>query len=198
MSYAVISQVMDQLPSSIEVGDVKQYFIDIADDVVKDKLMDFDNNVDEVERQDIGVDNPNWIQLNHYPILDIEYIKDDINADDPVTVASTDYIRDDAAGIITLKALSTTIGSFTKGSKTVEIKYDYGYASVPADVARYASALVAKTILVINEQDAVGSKVMERMGDYQYKLDIMMNLNARFHYIAALEMAMIRKYKQVV
>ena len=198
MSYASISQIKEQHPE-VETSDIQDFYLDMADDVLKGELnRDFDEHEDVVERQNIDVANTDWIQLDHYPVLSILYIKDNAKNADPTTIAAIDYDADLDAGIITLLSDSTTITNFTYGKRTVEVKYNYGYETVPADIVRYASALVARTIMVVAEQDIYGAKSSERMGDYQYKLDIMKNLDARFHYIKLMKVALIRKYCKAV
>ena len=127
------------------------------------------------------------LMLNKCPVVSGSLtLYDDVNNSTPVTVDSSCYYLDLETGIIQLLKDKTLTGSnviteFTKGTHSVKVVYKYGYSTVPIDIKRFATLLLAKWLKLRNQQaDANGlSKI--QIGDYSESYDMkFMNIQSEF------------------
>lgn len=85
------------------------------------------------------------IKLEHYPILSIDYVKND-----GIALDIDDYLVYEDIGMIKLPDdtyISSSLfsaGYFTQGKQKVEIKYTWGATTVPYDIQLAATLLAAK------------------------------------------------------
>lgn len=97
------------------------------------------------EKFDIEDTNTNALKLEKYPIISVEYVKDD-----GVTLGTGEYLIYNDIGMIKLPEdtyLSSSIfssGYFTQGRQKVEVRYSFGDTAIPYDIQLAATMLAAK------------------------------------------------------
>lgn len=137
------------------------------------------------EYYDIRDNNKSELMLKKFPVIEnsVEIIDDVDNVS--TVLDSTSYRVDLETGIIQLKKINvngtTSIGQFTKGNKTVQVKYEHGFASVPALIAELATLLMAKAAKVKDQNaDADGLRSFTA-GNYSESRDLaFMNVSSEF------------------
>ena len=171
MGYCTKAQVISLLRNVTEC-EIEQTWIDWATSEVDNYTGTVFGQETEVEEfYDIDKEGQDSVILEHYPVTEVIYVKDDGE-----TVLTTDYMLYKKDGIIALR-VDTVLNAlfdvpyFTKGRQMVEVKYKYGYADVPQEI-QLACALFAADLALgklkksISEAEVEGEKIGEYSVDY--------------------------------
>lgn len=116
--------------------------------------------------------------LEKFPVIskDSLSIVDNVNSNTPINVDEDCYHIDLQSGIVQIIPVQNstvqTINYFTKGIHSVKVDYSYGYESVPDDISKIATLLIAKWTKIKNTNaDADGLKSL-KAGDYSETKDL--------------------------
>ena len=171
MSYSSKNDVSNLLVGTT-TSDIQEEWLDWADsyvDELTDRRFAVSNYV--IEKKDILDETTNVVYLNHYPIREISYVKDDgdeIDSADYVVYYDEGIIKLDLETIL-LKVVQTQY--FTKGYQKVEVKYKYGQSKTPDIISYFATLLAANLAANALESKITGLGVLykEQIGDYSYQ-----------------------------
>ena len=187
-----------------DITTIRDAFLTIAQTYIDVVMLNGDcqKHTNIPKRYDIDNNSINTVLLN-YPILQINEIIDNANGSTPVTLLAANYDFNPDDGILfLLNEVSEISGGevinyFTKGRQNLEVDYNYGYDSIPDDIHKFANELSAMICKSDTDSSESGSKVMEKIGNYQYQINIAKNVLARFSYLGMLEKALAVKYRKV-
>ncbi len=146
------------------------------------------SNADEY--YDIKRTDQTELVLKHFPIVTLTELINDANSSSPITLDSSSYYVDSESGIIQLLNNITTssvsyynnyVGYFSKGNRTVRVKYTYGYSDVPEIIQTIANLMLAKWAKIqLQQSDADGMKSV-RIGNYSETKDVeFVNIDSEF------------------
>lgn len=132
----------------------------VADQIVLDEIgLDSESSTAYSEKIDVTSGGQNELALAHRPVASVVAL----TIDGELLVENTDYAVDNELGFIKLLPLSA---SFPTGRQVVDITYNAGFASVPADI-EYAANIIA--VQLFNRQAHVGFET-EKTSSYSYRL----------------------------
>lgn len=125
------------------------------------------NETEKIEYFDIETGNTDTLFLKYFPIVSVLYVKDNES-----TVDTNDYLIYYDTGIIKLKTVEelTTVlyPYFTEGRQKVEVKYTYGYATIPEQIT-YAATLIAARIAKHHLAPTSADITEKQIGDTRVK-----------------------------
>lgn len=129
----------------------------------------FDSNT-ATEYYDILKDNQNELVLKNFPIISITSLTNEASSDDPKEIDNDSFVTDNESGILQLINTKTVSGNaisyFAKGFNTVKVVYEYGYNSVPNDIEKFATLLMARYLEMENILSDAGVLKSIKIGNY--------------------------------
>lgn len=166
--YTTKDAVLDLMGPNYVEADIKDSFLTFADSYIDALVKTQFRSITVTEKYDVETETQDTIFLKNYPIVSIDYVKDGVN-----TIDSNDYAIYNEEGYIRLHWQHdwrlVDEPYFTRGLQQVEIKYTYGYATVPGLISFLATLLVAE-LVDMSKSSAVGGKELksEDIGAYSY------------------------------
>jgi hypothetical protein len=130
------------------------------------------------EYYDIRKDDQDELVLKNFPVISITTLTNEARATTPKVIDSSNYVCDLDSGIIQLDGANASnnaeniIEAFAKGFNSVKVEYDYGYASVPGDIVKLATLLLAKWSKIKSEQATSNGLKSVSAGDYKETFDL--------------------------
>ena len=165
-NYTTKSRVAGML-EGIEVSDIWDEWLDFADSYIDSYTQTQFRETIMTEYYDVRNTRTDTIFLNHYPILDIKYVKNDGEELDKNSLAI--YYEE---GIVKLKAdyyweeIAGLRSYFTRGDQTVEVKYSWGTSQVPTIITYFATLLAANMAIKSYPGKVRNIVKSEKIGDY--------------------------------
>lgn len=171
MGYCTKAQIISLL-RNVDECEIQQTWIDWATSEIESYTgVVFGQELEVTEFYDIDKEGQDSVILEHYPVTEIVYVKD--NGE---TVATTDYMLYEKDGIVALR-VDTVLNAlfdvpyFTKGRQMVEVKYKWGYLEVPSEIQLVCALFAADLALgklkkSISEAEVEGEKIGEYSVDY--------------------------------
>jgi hypothetical protein len=144
---------------SSEITEAMQEIINvwIDENIRQDGFVQY--NADEY--YDIGKFGQNELVLRHFPVISLSVITKTGSPNESV-VPVEDYVIDKESGIIQLINSS----SLPRGMNSIRVKYKYGFAIVPDDIAQIANLMLARWAEISAQQDDADGLKQVKIGDY--------------------------------
>lgn len=135
-----------------------------------------------VEYFDVPDNFDEMLILSRYPVISSESdisITNNVNGESPIAVDENCIRIDKLSGIVriipTTQTSNNIITKFTKGVQSVKAEYEYGYSTVPSDIAELANLLAARWAKIGDQQSNADGLKSLKIADYTESFDIKFN-----------------------
>lgn len=163
----------------------------------------FNGEKNNDEYYDILKSNQSELVLKHFPILSISEVTDNASSSNSKILNTSSYGFDAESGILHLLNVvpenvddTYIIYSFTRGNRTVRVKYVSGYSTVPDVIVKLSTLMLARWAEiknVLNTSQAENLKSV-KIGDYTETYDLnFSNVKSKFDDVLV---PMIKRVKQ--